>query len=88
MSTAEAFVDQGRVLCDELVGQLRSGREDLLRTPSEGLDAAVRAWISHAQSLAFNCPTDESTILRDRLHDLDMLVAEIDAGLAVDQKTP
>lgn len=85
---AEAFVDQGQVLCNELVGQLRSGRQELLPTPTEGLDAAVHAWITSAESIAFDCPTDDSTMLRDRLHDLDVLVAEIDAGLAADQNTP
>jgi hypothetical protein len=85
---AEAFVDQGQVLCDELVGQLRSGRQELLPTPSEGLDAAVHAWIAHAQSLAFDCPTDASNMLRDRLHDLNVLAAEIDAGLIADEETP
>lgn len=85
---AEAFVDQGQVLCNELVGQLRVGRQDLLPTPSEGLDAAVHSWITHAQSLAFDCPTDDAEILRNELHDLNVLVAEIDAGLIADQETP
>lgn len=85
---AEVFVDRGEGLCDPLVGQLRSSRGELIPTPTEGLDAAVHAWITHAQSIAFDCPTDDPEMLRDRLHDLGVLAAEIDAGLAADELDP
>lgn len=81
----EVFLDQGQVLCSELVGRLRSGREELLPTPIEELDAAVSSWVSHAESIAFDCPTSDPDMLRDRLRGLDVLVAEIDAGLVAIQ---
>ncbi len=82
---AEVFLDQGQVLCSDLVGQLHAGREELLPTPVEELDAAVRDWVSHAESIAFDCPTNDPDRLRDRLHGLDVLAAEVEAGLAADQ---
>ena len=85
---AGVFVDRGEDLCGELVGDLRSGREDLLPTPTEGLDDPVHAWLSHAESIAFDCPVDDPDRLRERLHDLDILAAEVDAGLAADAETP
>lgn len=82
---AEVFLERGEAICDPLVGELRSSRPELLPTPTEGLDAVVHAWITHAESVAFDCPTDEPALLRDRLHDLDVIAAEIDAGLAADR---
>ena len=85
---AGVFVDRGEDVCGELVGDLRSGREDLLPTPTEGLDDPVHAWLNHAESIAFDCPSDDPDRLRERLHDLDVLAAEVDAGLAADAKAP
>lgn len=85
---AQAFIDRGEALCDPLVGELRSSRQELLPTPTEGLDAAVHAWITHAESITFDCPADDPETLRDRLHELDVLASEIDAGLATDQDDP
>lgn len=82
---AQVFVDQGEELCGRLVGELRSGRQELLPTPTEAQDDAVSGWISHAESIAFDCPTDDPDRLRTRLHDLQVRTAEIDAGLAADQ---
>lgn len=86
--TAEVFIDRGEGLCDPLVGELRSSRQELLPTPIEALDAAVHAWITDAESVTFDCPTDDAELLRDRLHELDVLAAEIDAGLQADQYDP
>lgn len=85
--SAAVFLDQGPGLCSELVGRLRSGRQDLLPTPIEELDAAVRAWINHAESIAFDCPISDPDMLRDRLRGLDVLTAEVDAGLIAIQNT-
>lgn len=84
---AEVFLDGGEALCDPLVGELRSSRQELLPTPTGALDAAVHAWITHAESVAFDCPTDDPALLRDRLHDLGVLTAEVDAGLTADHET-
>lgn len=73
-------------MCDPLVGQLRSSREELLPTPTESLDAVVHAWLTAAESVAFDCPSDDPDMLRDRLHEVAVLAAEIDAGLAADRK--
>ena len=84
---AGGFIDRGEDLCGELVGDLRSARKDLLPTPIEALDGPVDAWLSHAESIAFDCPTDDPDRLRGRLHELDVLAAEVDAGLVADGVT-
>lgn len=71
----------GRELCDELVGLYRERFDDLVPTPSEGLDDAVDAWTEQAEQIAFECPTDPE-ILAAEYEALRRLEAEIDAGLA------
>lgn len=73
--------DGGQELCDDLVGRLRSTRDTLTPTPTELLDDAVDAWISHAETLVFECTLDED-LLAAKLRELDVLAAEVDAGLA------
>lgn len=81
---AAALVAGGEDLCGELTGELRSARERLLPTPTEALDDTVRKWTTDAVSLTFDCPVGDEEELDERLDDLAVLSAEIDAGLAVD----
>lgn len=80
---AATFVDGGREVCDNLLGEFRVQMPELLPTPTEALDDAVHAWIDHAESLVFECP-DDRMALNDRIDVLDVLAAEIDAGLQAD----
>lgn len=73
----------GQPLCDDLVGEFRTRLPALRPTPTEALDDAVHAWVSHAESIVFECPRDPGQ-LAERLAVLDVLAAEIDAGLAAD----
>lgn len=83
MPPAEAILDQGEALCGERVGRFRTEMPALLPAPSEALDAAVKDWIAHAETIVFECPTDPVE-LADRLETLDVLAAEVDAGLATE----
>ncbi len=81
---AETVLAGGQDLCDDLVGQLRVSLPELIPTPTEALDDAVRAWINHAETIAFECRTERSE-LESQLDTLEVLAAEIDAGLAADE---
>lgn len=81
--SADELLDDGRALCDELVGDYREAMSRLTPTPTESLDDAVEAWVEDAESLVFECPDDAGEVER-RLDDLDVLAAEIDAGLEAD----
>jgi hypothetical protein len=81
---AAAFLAGGRQLCDGLVAELKSTRDELDPTPTEALDDAVDAWVSHAETLAFEC-TQDTDLVASRMNQLDVLAAEIDAGLAADE---
>lgn len=81
--TAEALTDGGRPLCDDLVGEYRESMSRLTPTPSAAIDGAVEDWVEQAESLVFECPSDVGEIAA-RLADLDVLAAEVDAGLDTD----
>jgi hypothetical protein len=81
--TSAELVEGGRTLCDELVGEYRASMTRLTPTPSETLDDAVGAWVDHAESTVFECPQDPAMI-DQRLDELDVLAAEVDAGLDAD----
>jgi len=81
--TADEIVQGGRDLCDDLVGQYRESMSRLTPTPAESLDDAVEAWVDHAESIVFECPDDRVQI-EQRLVQLDVLAAEVDAGLDAD----
>lgn len=81
--TADAIVRQGEALCGERLGRFRSEMPALLPAPYEALDAVVKDWIAHAETTVFECPTDPVE-LDDRLATLDVLAAEVDAGLAAE----
>lgn len=83
LPAADALLTGGEELCGDLLGRLRVDLPALLPTPTEALDDAVEAWIRHAESIAFDCPDDRDD-LDERLDELDVLAAEIDAGLAAD----
>ncbi len=82
--TADEVIAEGADLCGELVGVFRSSRDDLFPTPNDALDAAVETWIADVEGMVFDCSNDRA-ILDDQLAELDVLVAEIDAGLRADQ---
>ena len=82
--TADDLLAGGSDLCGELVGEFRSSRDELLPTPTEALDAAVETWIADVEGMVFDCSSDRA-ILEDQLVALDVLVAEIDAGLIADE---
>lgn len=81
--SADAIVAGGEDLCGDLVGRYRVELPALFPTPDEALDGVVREWSSQAESLVFDCPDDRAEI-DERLLDLDVVAAEIDAGLAAD----
>jgi hypothetical protein len=79
----DAIIDGGSDFCGELLGEFRVELTQLLPSPSEVLDEAVQAWIDHADTIAFECPSDRAD-LAERMRQLDLLAAEIDAGLEAD----
>lgn len=81
MPSFDTLLSGGRDRCDELVGELRATKDRLEPAPSEALDAAVDAWLDHAEGIAFDCPGDPAQ-LTERYAELDVLAAEVDAGLA------
>ncbi len=80
---AEALLTGGREYCDQLDGEFRVALRELLPSPLEVLDDPVDAWILHAVSIVFECSDDEST-LADQLETLEVLAAEVDGGLSVE----
>jgi hypothetical protein len=78
--TADAISDGGQDLCGERLGLFRAEMPKLLPTPAEELDSAVGEWVSHAETMVFECPTDPAD-LAERFEILDVLAAEVDAGL-------
>ena len=81
--TAAAIIEQREALCGERVGRFRTEMPALLPSPTEALDAAVSDWIAHAETIVFDCPTDPQ-LLADEFETLDLLRAEVDAGLAAE----
>lgn len=79
----DTIIDGGSDFCGELLGEFRVELTQLLPSPTEVLDEAVQAWIDHADTIAFECPSDR-TVLVERMRQLDLLAAEIDAGLNAD----
>lgn len=77
---AETIVEDGQDVCGERLGVFRTELPALLPTPAEELDPAVEDWIAHAETIVFECPTDPAD-LDDRFLILDVLAAEVDAGL-------
>ncbi len=80
---ADEILRGGSELCDELVGRFRSDLSELLPTPDQALDAAVDDWIAHAETIVFDCSKDPDE-LADQFDTLDLLAAEVDAGLLID----
>ena len=83
---ADTIVAGGAEFCGELVGELRVELAELRPTPTEALDDPVDDWIAHAENIAFDCPDDRAD-LANRLRTLDLIAAEIEAGLAADARS-
>ena len=83
--TADAIVDGGQDFCGERLGVFRTDMPALLPTPADELDGAVEEWIAHAETIVFECPTDLAD-LTSRFETLDVLAAEVDAGVAAETK--
>lgn len=83
---ADTIMAGGIELCAELLGDLRISLPELRPTPTEALDGPVAAWVAHVETIAFECPQDEPE-LAEQLRTLDLLTAEIEAGLAADSDT-
>jgi hypothetical protein len=81
--SAEEFLEGGEDFCGNLLGQLRVDLDELLPTPDESLDGAVGEWRTHAESIAVECPRDPDELARE-LDVLDVLAAEVDAGLSAE----
>jgi hypothetical protein len=81
--SADELMAGGRPLCDELVGELRETLPDLTPTPDQSLDDAVGAWTDEAETIVFDCELDPE-LLTERMDELDVLTAEVDAGLAAE----
>lgn len=79
--TADELLAGGEDRCGELVGRFRELLPRLTPTPTAALDDAVEAWVDHLESLAFDCPDDPDEVA-ERLEELAVLEAEIDAGLS------
>lgn len=75
--TEVAALDQAA--CEQLLGDLRTTREEVVPTPVEALDAAVTEWIDVAEALAFDCEQHPDPAAA--VEELRVLAAEIDAGV-------
>jgi hypothetical protein len=73
----------GQDLCGDRVGVFRTEMPALLPSPADELDSAVEVWIAHAETIVFECPLDADE-LATRFDQLDVLAAEVDAGLAAE----
>ena len=78
--TVEQMIDGGREYCDDLNGQYRERLPGIESPPIEVLDDTVREWIDEVEDLVFDCP-DDPTEIAQRLDQIDILTAEIDAAL-------
>lgn len=83
---ADTIIAGGIELCAQLLGELRIELPELRPTPTEALDEPVAAWVAHVETIAFECPQERAD-LTDKLRTLDLLTAEIEAGLAADSGT-
>lgn len=73
--------EEGEDLCGDFLGEVRDRRTELVPTPYEVLDETVREWFAKTEALGLDCGDDADT-LDELLSDIDVLTAEIDAGLA------
>jgi hypothetical protein len=72
-----------RAVCAETLSELRTSASTVSPTPDFSLDAPVRAWVSIAESIAFECPPQSTTLpdLDYAYRELDRIEAEVDAVL-------
>lgn len=71
--------DGGSEACGELLGEVRSRREDVLPTPDPSLDEPVETWIAEAETLGLDC--DKEGRADEMLRSITAQAEEID-GLA------
>ena len=67
--------------CGELLGEVRSRREELTPAPNEVIDDAFTDWVQQAEALGLDCP-DEGEDVEGRLRELDNLADLVDLALA------
>jgi hypothetical protein len=79
----DELIAGGRPLCDELIGELRETLPELTPAPDKALDDSVDAWSDEAETIVFDCDL-EPELLSERLDELDVLAAAVDAGLAAE----
>jgi hypothetical protein len=79
----DELIAGGRPLCDELIGELRETLPVLTPAPDKALDDSVDAWSDEAETIVFDCDL-EPELLSERLDELDVLAAAVDAGLAAE----
>jgi len=72
-----------RAMCAEALTELRTFARSVSPTPDFSLDVPVREWVSIAESIAFECPPQSTTLpdLDYAYRELDRLEAEVDAVL-------
>ena len=72
-----------RALCAEALSELRTSARSVSPTPDFSLDVPVREWVSIAESIAFECPPQSTTLpdLEYAYRELERLEAEVDAVL-------
>lgn len=78
--SADALTGDGEDACGGALGDLRAAREELVDTPRPVLDDSVSDWVSEAEALLLECPSDEEEVA-ERLENLEVLAAEVEAGL-------
>lgn len=80
LPSAETLTGDGEDVCGGALGDLRAAREELVDTPRPVLDDSVSDWVGEAEALLLECPSEEDEVA-ERLEDLEVLAAEVDAGL-------
>lgn len=84
--SATTIAEEGEDVCGDLLGELRASREELLPSPRPVIDDSVSDWLAAAEGIALDCPDAEDD-LAERLDDLEVLGAEVDAGLTVTESS-
>lgn len=81
--TADRLEAGGVDLCGELLGEVRSRREELLPTPSKPTDDAFILWVEQAEALGLDC-VDDTEDLDTRLDEITDLADQVDLALSGD----
>ena len=86
-SVAELEGSEGESYCHDLLVAARELELTLLPAPIEALDAPIEAWITQAAHIGFECRARRGYPEQSRaeMHDLEVLGAEINAGLEAER---